>query len=236
MSKLTDEQVNSLFKFTRQHFVEFYDLQTELVDHMANGIETLWLSHPDLTFEQARDREFKKFGVFGFMNVVEKRQAAMGSKYNRIVWKHFKEYMKVPKIVEFALAILATYFILKLSSFSEVFFLGGILMLIVFYIIGLYFQRRRINKNKSKSDDKKWMFKEMIYSHGALGGIAIVPLHFFNIFSGITEFNSMNDYWFIALSITICSFYLFLYIMIIEIPKRAEEYLEQTYPEYKFAD
>jgi hypothetical protein len=36
-----------------------------------------------------------------------------------------------------------------------------------------------------------------------------------------------------ALSLFICSFYLFIYIMLIEIPQMADEYLEQTYPEYK---
>lgn len=37
--QLTKEQIQSLFTFTKQHFVEWYDLQCELVDHLANDIE-----------------------------------------------------------------------------------------------------------------------------------------------------------------------------------------------------
>ena len=36
LKKLTSEQIDQLYLFTRQHFVEYYDLQTELVDHLAH--------------------------------------------------------------------------------------------------------------------------------------------------------------------------------------------------------
>ena len=65
MLKLTSEQIERLYLFTRQHYVEWYDLQTELVDHMANAIEAQWQEHPKLSFEEALQKEFKKFGVFG---------------------------------------------------------------------------------------------------------------------------------------------------------------------------
>ena len=38
--KVNQKQIDELYLFTRQHFVEYYDLQTELVDHLANAIET----------------------------------------------------------------------------------------------------------------------------------------------------------------------------------------------------
>ena len=75
--KLSAEQIERLYQFTRQHYVEYYDLQTELVDHLANAIEEQWQKNPKLSFEEALQIEFKKFGVFGFMEVVEKRQVAL---------------------------------------------------------------------------------------------------------------------------------------------------------------
>ena len=44
--KLTPQQIDQLYLFTRQHYVEYYDLQTELVDHLANAIETEWQQNP----------------------------------------------------------------------------------------------------------------------------------------------------------------------------------------------
>ena len=41
---LSKENIDSLFKFTRAHFVEWYDLQIELVDHLAddNGKKSIY--------------------------------------------------------------------------------------------------------------------------------------------------------------------------------------------------
>jgi len=97
--KLTAPQIEHLFTFTRQHYVEWYDLQSELVDHLANAIETQWQENPKLSFDEALNIEFKKFGVFGFMDVVEKRQAVLRKKYNGLVWEHIKGFFGIPKIV-----------------------------------------------------------------------------------------------------------------------------------------
>jgi hypothetical protein len=36
--QLTTSQIDN-YSLLRQHFVEYYDLQSELVDHLANSIE-----------------------------------------------------------------------------------------------------------------------------------------------------------------------------------------------------
>ena len=71
--KLTQKQIQNLYKFTRQHYVYWYDLQSELVDHLANDIEDIWKKEPNLSFEKAKEKAFKKFGIFGFMDVIEKK-------------------------------------------------------------------------------------------------------------------------------------------------------------------
>ncbi len=63
--KVNQEQIASLYAFTKKHYVEFYDLQTELVDHLANAIEAQWENNPEIPFEEALQIEFKKFGIFG---------------------------------------------------------------------------------------------------------------------------------------------------------------------------
>lgn len=115
--KLTPEQIERLYQFTRQHYVEWYDLQTELVDHMANAIEAQWQEHPKLSFEEALQKEFKKFGVFGFMDVVEKRQAALNKKYNGIIWKHFKAFFTIPKIILTATLVAVTFALLNVTLY-----------------------------------------------------------------------------------------------------------------------
>jgi len=59
-AELTQDQIQQLYKFTRSHYVEHYDLQTELVDHLAHGIEQLQNENPSLSFQEALNQEFKK--------------------------------------------------------------------------------------------------------------------------------------------------------------------------------
>ena len=107
--KLTSQNIEQLYKFTRQHYVEHYDVQTELVDHLANDIEQIWEENPTLSFEKARDISFKKFGIFGFMDVVEEKQQQLGKKYRTVLWAYVKEWFQFPKIVLTA-SVFAFYF------------------------------------------------------------------------------------------------------------------------------
>jgi hypothetical protein len=71
--KLSVEQINHLF--TPASIMWNGMIAIRLVD-LANAIETQWQETRSLRPE-ALNTEFKKFGVFGFMDVVEKRQAVL---------------------------------------------------------------------------------------------------------------------------------------------------------------
>lgn len=130
--KLTKEHIQNLYKFTRQHYVEYYDVQTELVDHLANDIEQVWIEKPTLRFEEARDLSFKKFGVFGFMEVLEEKQKSMSKKYSKILWSFIKEWFRLPKILLTFGSIYFMYFLLS-TSFGEYIYYGLFAVLIGFF-------------------------------------------------------------------------------------------------------
>jgi hypothetical protein len=71
--------------------VEWYDLQSELVDHLANAIETQWQENPKLSFNEALNKD--QFSVFGFMDVVEKRQTVLSKKIQLYCWQHLKIFL-----------------------------------------------------------------------------------------------------------------------------------------------
>ena len=135
--KLSSEQIERLYLFTRQHYVEYYDLQTELVDHLANAIEEQWQQNPKLSFEEALQIEFKKFGVFGFMDVVEQRQSALNKKYNKLVLNELKTFFSVPKIIGTISAIGIVFYLMKQLQGEfwgvQCLFFG----LIISYIVGM---------------------------------------------------------------------------------------------------
>lgn len=226
--KLNTEQINQLYAFTSQHFVEWYDLQTELVYHLANAIEAQWQHHPNRVFDEALQVEFKKFGVFGFMDVVEKRQAALSSKYRKIVWKHFKNFFQLPEILGTLSTVGILYFILKWSIYSEIIFIGLAVIILIAVFLELYFNQRKLKQNQ-KETDKKWLFEDILMGYGQ--GFAILNLPLQIVLHFRTDFS--NNYVLIAASFFIVVLALFQYVILVIIPNKAEEYLIETYPEYE---
>jgi hypothetical protein len=234
--KLTPEQIQQLYKFTRQHYVEYYDVQTELVDHLANDIEQIWQEQPKLSFEDARTISFKKFGVFGFMDVVGDRQKAMSKKYQKLLWSFAKDWFKLPKMILTALIFIIIYTGIS-SNYGKYFMYAVLLLMIIFSGYKGYFIHKQF-KNKIKQTNKKWMLEEMIFKTG-FGGITMLLVNFFNIFN-LTSYNSFHNslvlkpIWFtLGCSLFFTLLIIFLYVAIEVLPKKAEEILENQYPEYK---
>lgn len=229
--RLSKQQIDRLYQFTRQHYVEYYDLQTELVDHLANSIEEQWQQNPKIDFEDALQIEFKKFGVFGFSDVVEKRQIALNKKYNKIVWNHFKSFFTLPKIIGTITAIGLTNFLLKntLNKLDVLLVVFG-LIIFSFYFSIIYFSRK--NKKNNSLTGKKWLFKEIILGRSSLVGMSYLPIQIIIHSEKVLD----NRLGVLAISFLLVSMTLIEYVVLIEIPKKAEDYLKETYPEYGFVE
>ena len=229
--KLSNQQIDKLYLFTRQHFVEYYDLQTELVDHLANAIEAQWQITPTKSFDEALQIEFKKFGVFGFSDVVQERQVALEKKYRKIVWSHFKTFFRLPQIIGTFSAVGILYLILKISFHREIIFISILTLLIVLFFVELARNAKKMKK-RNQETGKKWLFSEILNGYGKGSGFMFLPLqtiiHFRNLFS--------DDLILLGGSFLIITLVLVQYIVLVIIPKKAEQYLIETYPEYQFVN
>ena len=226
--KLIPEQIDRLYQFTRQHYVEWYDLQTELVDHLANSIETQWQENPKISFEDALQVEFKKFGVFGFMTVVEERQAALGKKYNKLVWQHFKSFFTIPKIIGTAAAFgILVQLMLKFER-ANLIVISIFVLATLFFWIGIIKMSRK-NKKEAKLSGKKWLYKDIIFGLGSFTGFISLPLQFGLRIEETAQYGIISA---IIVSVTVVCLFLLGYIILKIIPSKAEEYLKETYPEY----
>src|SRR5690606_7203967 len=119
MRKVTEQEIKLLFDFTKKHYVEFYDVQVELVDHLANAIEEQWKENPKLSFDEALQIEFKKFGIFGFTGLVEKKQAELQKYYNKMLWNELLKFVSIPKVVLTISLYLGIYFFRSEEHTSE---------------------------------------------------------------------------------------------------------------------
>lgn len=226
--KLTQPQIQNLYNFTRQHYVEHYDLQTELVDHLANDIESVWQTEANLSFEDARDKAFKKFGVFGFMDVLERRQKTMNKRYIKYLWVELKQWFTFPKLITTIAVFLIIY--MSLSSVLAKSLLIGFYALICVFVIYKSIQLNRQFKQRKALSNKKWMLEEIIFKQA--GGSAIILLSQLPQFYNFSDNIFSNSYIVLGLSIFSTLFFLWMYISFEIIPNKAEKLLNETYPEF----
>lgn len=229
--RLTHTHIEQLFKFTRKHYVYHYDVQSELVDHLANDIEDIWLAQPKLSFEDARDTSFKKFGIFGFMDVIEAKQKQMNKRYSKILWRFFKEWFTVPKVVITAGIFIAIFLVLRIQ-FSEYVLMGVFLGLIIYDMVSLFKKRKR-QKKKEKKNEKIFLLEAMIgTSRNGFTGLALVNL--FNCINlSKVSFSSLDNLWLLFVSLLATFVIILFYVITYVIPEKSEQLLQESYPEYK---
>jgi hypothetical protein len=233
--KLTTEQIDQLYKFTRQHYVEWYDLQTELVDHLANAIEEQWQENPKLSFDQALQNEFKKFGIFGFMDVVEAKQRFLQKKYNQIVWSIVKTFFTLPKILGTIGATGVLFLLLRASQYNGDWLLlfYGILLIFAFYAM---ISNRMKCKKQIQDNQKRWLLEDIMHQYGSFASTIIFPLNLFLQLFNRAEHYLSNIYFVGFASFFLVVMTIFMYVIYSVIPSQSKKYLLQTYPEYSLAN
>ncbi|WP_177761641.1 hypothetical protein [Flavobacterium sp. I3-2] len=151
MKKLTQEQIDQLFVFTKKHLVEHYDVQVELVDHLANAIEAEWEINPNISFTEALQKEYKNFGVFGFSGLVEQKQAALQNHYWNIIKNEMQSFFTIPKIViSVALFYVLFQFYSKPTTLGEQIWLALEGVLLITTIVIWIYQYIKIKKSNKK--------------------------------------------------------------------------------------
>ncbi len=228
--QLTNQQIESLYKFTKDHYVEWYDLQCELVDHLTNDIEEMWKTNPKLSFESAKNKSFKKFGVCGFMDVIDKRRLYLTKRYNKMIWKEFKNFLTLPKVIISITFILFFRYIIELLTPQTGIFVPLSLLFLSFYPLRIIFKNKKEIKKNSKHTGKKWYFEDIIGSFGNFGSFAFIPFQF-SLFSQRIDSISYYESLFFACIITLYSIY--IYIIANVIPQKIRVILVKEHPEYQ---
>lgn len=227
MRKVTPEEVEKLYVFTRQHYVEYYDLQTELVDHLANAIEERWEENSSLKFQENLQIEFKKFGVFGFMDIVEKRQRAMGKRYQKLLWKETKEILTKPLVLSICIVLAAIFtLILKLPQGYAI-MMGIFCALTPAYITLLLIRRYR--KKKGSLPEKKYLLESIIMQNEQAFGLFALPFYIFQ-FLNHTDFVFLHTWFAVLLGPAVSLLMVMMYCISVEIPKKKEIILRKVYP------
>ena len=76
--KLTPGQIEELHEFCYFRTVRHYDVQVEIVDHLASAIEKIWETNPTLPFDEAMYQVGEQFGGdLGFATIKQEKEKAL---------------------------------------------------------------------------------------------------------------------------------------------------------------
>ncbi|MBW2960183.1 hypothetical protein [Mesonia aestuariivivens] len=228
MKNLSAEQIERLYEFTRQHYVEYYDVQTELVDHLASAIEKHWQENPELEFEMLLQQEFKKFGIFGFGDVVEERQQAMQKRYFKLVKKEVFQFLKLLKVIIVAFLIWLLSFLL-LQKEIGVLIIGGIVFAELIWMFYELIRLQKIQKQKKKEKGRIYLLEEILLKTGDVGSLGFMPFYWF----WTIEKSFSYQYVAIFLGFLITFSFVLHYIVFKILLAKKEEILHSVYPEMK---
>lgn len=169
---LSKEQTLLLFEFCEKKHVRYYDVQVELVDHLATAIESKMKEGPAKTFEKALDEVYKGFGLFGFSHIVMEKEQAVMLKQRAKFYQLLRHQFRWPSVVLVLLITIVTERLIYFSgatgwqfSIALVFLSGFILSL--YCGISLSGLRKKLRK--------KLVIASFLYS----AGWVYVPLYFF---------------------------------------------------------
>lgn len=96
---LTNDQIQYLFTFCEKHYVRYYDLQVELVDHLATAIEHKMQLDTKLDFEIALKQVYAGFGILGFSSIISQKQTALQKMHIKSFWREMHRYCMFPRII-----------------------------------------------------------------------------------------------------------------------------------------
>jgi len=252
--KLTPEQIENLFELCEFHNVRYYDVQIELVDHLASAIEALWETNPELPFEEAAFMVGEQFGVepfthssdnsilpsisglhfsgeSGFEAIKEAKEKELRRKYDRLQWKYIGEFFKLPKIILTLAITFAMFLVFRLSNndFVVTYCIQGFYILsLAIYLIFIYPKKFRLSIITGKSFLLYEQFSNI--KRVAIG----TGLSFFNILA-LLRLNppfSNNFYWqlFVAFFITLSG--IIVAAICIDTPKRIKEDFTREFPQF----
>jgi hypothetical protein len=147
---LSEQQIEELFRFCKKKYVHYYDLQVELVDHLATRIEEEMAADDRLGFADALQKVYAGFGLFGFAHVVQEKQAALQKQSNRAWWRAVKAFFTWPKLVFTAALFMVLY---TAGSFLS----PDLRWLIVCAVLLVGFVREVVLMRRMRKSEKKAM-------------------------------------------------------------------------------
>ena len=153
--KLNDGQISEIESFVKSKYVEYYDIQVELVDHLASSVEHEMALNSKLDFKKALTTCYQNFGIFGFLDFVVEREKAVYLQSRKKYWNTFFDFFKLPRFVYTGLFFIVNLLILNLLEPQDyIYFIFPLISIL--FLLGINSQYYMNKEMKLKLVQKKY--------------------------------------------------------------------------------
>lgn len=226
---ITIEETEKLFDFCRKHYVYHYDLQVELVDHLASSIEDQWATNPEFSFDDALRNSFRKFGIHGFSKIKEQKKKELQRKYSILLWKYLLEFYRWPKMLMTLAGTMVLFTSLRVVDNRLWIFIPAIIVFIAFLIYYSYILFPRKINIKTKPGTSFLILEHLKKVQVLAFILAQLPIHIYNM----SKFQFGNSQGVVfAVSLLIVTFGIALYGHLFYIPNKIKEHFTEQFPEF----
>jgi hypothetical protein len=218
--ELNKEQIAELFSFTEKKFVQWYDVQVEIVDHLANKIEAEMEQNVTLDFKTALSKVYASFGIFGFARIVKQKEEQVRKANNKHWIKEFKNQFTWPNLARSLALLLIIHFVFQFIPLGDIFLFGFII------VIANLISKIIISKKQNKSK-KKLLLTQYFLFPDFLGSI------YLQIFIHFWRYKSIAEISFQAQCILVALVFLITisYLASMQVASKIKRKAQSLYPE-----
>ena len=230
--KLTAEQIEELHEFCYFRSVWHYDVQVEIVDHLASAIEKLWETNPTLPFDEAMYLVGEQFGGdLGFATIKQEKEKALRKKYRYLLWQFVADYYKFPKMMITLLLTFTSYTALYFSENDQWIIISLVSLFFGFMLFyNIYYRRKHFQLKVKEGYSfllEEISIKGLLYNSGiGFGGV------FIHEAQQQVDFSTAGS---VIFSTLISLYLVLLYGDCFFIPKKIREHFKVQFPQFIIA-
>ena len=231
---LTQQETDLLFRACENRDVFHYDVQVELVDHLASAIEEQWIEDPKIPFKYALYVAAKKFGPTGFSQIKEQKQKELSRKYNRILWNYLLGFYRWPKMMLTLALSLGVFLLLKNISGLHWVFLSYTMVLCIGAVVYdlRYKSKHKIHTVGNKSFLLLSRLKQLQSTTMLLCNLPVISYFIFTVIREFEVSLPNNNFVLFPIALFIVSSIIVLFGYFFHIPQKIKEHFSEQFPEF----
>jgi hypothetical protein len=224
--KLTSEEINQLFDFCQKRNVKEYEIQAELVDHLASSIETQLEQNASLSFFEALNTAVNDFGTNGFKEIVKIKRRMFRHKYNLLFLRYLVTFFQLPRVILTLALILSLYSVFCYFDESQAILKSIGSIAIFLNILYMAIIHPPYQKEVRRSFIIIYYFNRLRISTGLiLSGLFFIATHYGEYFP--IQSATWLD---LLISFLIVFIFIVTYILMIYMPKLLNQHFKEQFP------